>query len=91
MKWTVTHLNGCSRKTLSWGLADLTTDGTECTDRHPCDEVCCLFLPWASPIHSFTGALATKGGTFVTGTVYRGAAAPGAADWWAGWTNYSDN
>jgi hypothetical protein len=40
---------------------------------------------------TFTGAVATKGGTFVTGTAYRGAADPAGADWWAGWTNYADN
>jgi hypothetical protein len=40
---------------------------------------------------TFTGALATKGGTFVTGTAYRGAADPAGTDWWAGWTNYADN
>jgi hypothetical protein len=40
---------------------------------------------------TFTGAVATKGGTFVVGTAYRGAADPAGADWWAGWTNYADN
>lgn len=40
---------------------------------------------------TFTGAVATKGGTFVTGTSYRGAADPAGVDWWAGWTNYADN
>ncbi|MBM4184219.1 MAG: hypothetical protein FJ207_08315 [Gemmatimonadetes bacterium] len=40
---------------------------------------------------TFTGAVATKAGTYVTGTVYRGAADPASADWWAGWTNYADN
>lgn len=39
----------------------------------------------------FTGALATKAGTFVTGTSYRGAADPAAAKWWQGWTTYADN
>jgi hypothetical protein len=34
-------------------------------------------------------ALAVKGGTFVTGTTYRGAADPAGADWWAGWTSYA--
>ena len=38
---------------------------------------------------AFTGTLATVGGTFVTGTDYRGAAAPGGEKWWQGWTNYA--
>ncbi|HEX5580145.1 MAG TPA: hypothetical protein VFX39_01120 [Gemmatimonadaceae bacterium] len=37
---------------------------------------------------SFTGALATKGGSFVTGTDYAGAAAPTGPKWWQGWTYY---
>ena len=40
---------------------------------------------------AFTGSLLTKGGTFVTGTSYRGAADPSAAKWWQGWTNYAEN
>jgi hypothetical protein len=40
---------------------------------------------------AFTGDLATKGGTFVTGTDYRGAANPAGPQWWSGWTNYADN
>ncbi len=40
---------------------------------------------------AFTGALATKAGSFVTGTTYRGAADPAGAKWWAGWTNYARN
>lgn len=40
---------------------------------------------------AFTGALATQGGTFVTGTAYRGAADPAGVKWWAGWTNYARN
>ena len=40
---------------------------------------------------AFTGALATKGGTFITGTSYRGAWDPAGAKWWAGWTNYAKN
>ncbi len=39
----------------------------------------------------FTGALATKAGTFVTGTTYRGAADPAGVKWWTGWTNYARN
>jgi hypothetical protein len=51
-------------------------------------------LPTASPARTggsgaFTGALATKGGAFVTGTSFVGAADPSAAKWWQGWTNYS--
>lgn len=38
---------------------------------------------------AFTGTLATIGGTFVTGTAYRGAAAPAGEKWWQGWTNYA--
>jgi hypothetical protein len=38
---------------------------------------------------SFTGNLATKAGTFVTATAYRGAADPAATTgWWEGWTRY---
>jgi hypothetical protein len=49
-----------------------------------------------SPIASgglttFTGKLAAKAGTFVTGTSYLGAAAPGGTKWWAGWTLYARN
>ena len=40
---------------------------------------------------AFTGDLATKAGTFVTGTGYRGAWDPTGAKWWAGWTNYATN
>ena len=40
---------------------------------------------------AFAGALATKGGTFVTGTDYRGAANPAGPQWWSGWTHYADN
>jgi len=38
---------------------------------------------------AFTGTLQTVGGTFVTGTDYRGAAAPGGEKWWQGWTSYA--
>ena len=38
---------------------------------------------------AFTGKLATAAGTAVTATAYRGAAAPGGAKWWAGWTIYA--
>jgi hypothetical protein len=40
---------------------------------------------------SFSGNLATAAGTFVTGTAYRGAAAPGGTKWWQGWTRYATN
>jgi hypothetical protein len=40
---------------------------------------------------TFSGKLATKAGTLVTGTAYLGAAAPGGAKWWQGWTNYTRN
>lgn len=40
---------------------------------------------------TFTGKIATKAGTFVTPTSYLGAAQPGGAKWWAGWTNYARN
>ena len=40
---------------------------------------------------AFTGATATKAGSFVTGTTYRGAADPAGPKWWAGWTNYARN
>ncbi|HEX2778923.1 MAG TPA: hypothetical protein VHM30_05440 [Gemmatimonadaceae bacterium] len=38
---------------------------------------------------TFTGKLATKGGTAFTGTSYVGAAAPGGTKWWSGWTVYA--
>jgi hypothetical protein len=41
---------------------------------------------------TFTGTIATKAGTFIAGTSYRGAADPNAtAKWWEGWTSYADN
>ncbi len=40
---------------------------------------------------AFTGALATRAGTFVTGTSYRGAVDPAGAKWWQGWTTYARN
>jgi hypothetical protein len=40
---------------------------------------------------TFTGAMQTKAGTFVTGTAYRGAADPNGPKWWEGWTNYTVN
>jgi hypothetical protein len=57
-------------------------------------------LDWApatgSPIATggmaaFSGALATKAGTFVTATAHRGAANPAGPKWWTGWTSYAVN
>jgi hypothetical protein len=53
-------------------------------------------LPTGSPgrtggTGTFTGALATKGGTFILGTTYLGAADPTGAKWWEGWTHYDIN
>jgi len=42
-------------------------------------------------LDAFTGDIATKAGTFITPTVYRGAAAPGGPKWWQGWTNFAVN
>ena len=40
-------------------------------------------------LSAFSGAMATKAGTFVTATAYRGAADPAATtNWWDGWTRY---
>jgi hypothetical protein len=49
-----------------------------------------------SPIASggmatFTGMIATKAGSFVTGTSYVGAAAASGDKWWSGWTVYARN
>jgi hypothetical protein len=35
--------------------------------------------------------IAARVGTFITPTVYRGAAAPGGVKWWEGWTSYARN
>jgi hypothetical protein len=40
---------------------------------------------------TFTGDLLTRAGTFVAGTVYRGAWDPAGTKWWEGWTSYSRN
>jgi hypothetical protein len=40
---------------------------------------------------AFTGKLATAAGTIITGTSYVGAAQPGGAKWWQGWTVYARN
>ncbi len=55
------------------------------------------FTPLASSsiatggMSTFTGAILTKAGTFVTPTAYHGAVAPGGPKWWAGWTVYTRN
>jgi len=43
----------------------------------------------AGGMATFSGKLATAAGTVVAGTAYRGAAAPGGAKWWQGWTIYA--
>ena len=53
-------------------------------------------LPTGSPARTggtgaFTGAIATKAGTFAVGTAYVGAADPAASKWWEGWTSYARN
>jgi hypothetical protein len=40
---------------------------------------------------TFPAAVATKAGSFVTGTAFRGAVDPAGAKWWEGWTNYAVN
>jgi hypothetical protein len=41
---------------------------------------------------TFTGELATRAGSVVVGTAYRGAADPSGADrWWETWTHFADN
>jgi len=40
---------------------------------------------------TLTGKVATKAGTFVTGTSYVGAVAAGGTKWWSGWTTYVRN
>ena len=40
---------------------------------------------------TFSGAIATKAGTFVTPTTYMGAVAPAGPKWFTGWTNYVRN
>lgn len=44
-------------------------------------------------LSSFSGEprIAARAGSFITPTVYRGAAAPGGAKWWSGWTTYARN
>ena len=40
---------------------------------------------------TFTGQTAARAGAFITATSYRGAADPGGAKWWQGWTVYDRN
>lgn len=40
---------------------------------------------------TFPASIATRAGTFITATAYRGAADPAGPKWWEGWTNYADN
>jgi len=40
---------------------------------------------------TLTGDLLSRAGTFVTGTVYRGAWDPTGTKWWEGWTAYNRN
>jgi hypothetical protein len=40
---------------------------------------------------TFPATIATKAGTFITPTAYRGAADPAGPKWWEGWTIYADN
>ncbi|HEX9165665.1 MAG TPA: fibronectin type III domain-containing protein [Gemmatimonadales bacterium] len=42
-------------------------------------------------LNAFTGSIATKAGSVVTPTSYRGAAGTTTAKWWAGWTNFAVN
>jgi hypothetical protein len=53
-------------------------------------------LPTGSPARTggtgaFNGAIATKAGTFASGTAYVGAADPTGSKWWEGWTSYARN
>ncbi|HYH81181.1 MAG TPA: fibronectin type III domain-containing protein [Longimicrobium sp.] len=45
----------------------------------------------AGGLGAFTGTLATRAGTVVTPTPFRGAADPNGAKWWQGWTAYARN
>jgi hypothetical protein len=40
---------------------------------------------------TFSGAIATKAGTFVTPTAYMGGVAPAGPKWFLGWTSYTRN
>jgi hypothetical protein len=40
---------------------------------------------------AFAAPLSTKGGTFITGTDYRGAWDPSGVRWWEGWTTFAQN
>lgn len=47
--------------------------------------------PRTGGVSVFAGDLASRAGTAVTATSYRGAADPNGAKWWQGWTTYADN
>lgn len=40
---------------------------------------------------TFAGKIATKAGSFMTGTAYLGAVAPAGPKWWQGWSTYARN
>ncbi|HUF70165.1 MAG TPA: fibronectin type III domain-containing protein [Longimicrobiales bacterium] len=40
---------------------------------------------------AFTGAIAARAGSFISGTAFRGAVDPNGAKWWENWTSYADN
>ena len=53
-------------------------------------------LPTGSPARTggtgvFGGAIASKAGSFASGTAYVGAADPAGSKWWEGWTSYARN
>ena len=57
-------------------------------------------LDWTPPggslatsggLATFTGNIASKAGTFATGTTFVGGADPAGAKWWQGWTAYFTN
>ena len=79
------------------GTASTLFAGLPATGSVPSGAAAFDFTPAAgSPIATgglatFTGKLATKAGTAVTGTTYLGAVAPGGAKWWSGWTAYYQN
>ena len=79
------------------GTASALFAGLPATASTPSGAAAFDFTPAAgSPIATgglatFTGKLATKAGTAITGTTYLGAVAPGGAKWWSGWTAYYQN
>ncbi|MHB1311837.1 MAG: fibronectin type III domain-containing protein [Gemmatimonadaceae bacterium] len=79
------------------GTASALFAGLPATGSTPSGAAAFDFTPAAgSPIAAgglatFTGKLAAKAGTAVTGTTFLGAVAPGGAKWWSGWTAYYIN